>query len=139
MRFDCQELFHEGRAVAKLTLTNLGPLVRERRGRRNLRETAAEIGIGPATLMRVENGRVPDVGTFGKICMWLGEDPGAFLGFTTGREGSTVVEGPIEFSAHLRADRTSQPATVDALARMIQLAIAQQRHRASEVCPDDEP
>ncbi|HVR10540.1 MAG TPA: transcriptional regulator [Thermoanaerobaculia bacterium] len=125
--------------MTKRTLASLGPLVRERRGRRNLRETAAEIGIGPATLMRVENGRVPDVGTFGKICVWLGEDPGAFLGFTTGREQATLVEAPIEFSAHLRADRIAQPATVDALARMIRLAIAQQREGTPEVFLDDEP
>jgi len=39
-----------------------------------------EIGIGPATLMRVESGRIPDVETFGKICKWLKKDPAEFLG-----------------------------------------------------------
>ena len=122
--------------MPRRTLATLGPLVRERRGRRNLRETAAEIGIGPATLMRVENGRMPDVGTFGKICRWLGEDPGEFLGFKAERGDAA---GPLEFSAHLRADRIAQPATVNALARMIQLAIAQQRRGTPEVSSDDEP
>jgi transcriptional regulator with XRE-family HTH domain len=61
--------------MPRRTLGSLGAMVREKRGTRKLRDVAAEIGIGPATLMRVEAGRIPDVGTFGKICRWLGVDP----------------------------------------------------------------
>src|SRR5438270_13799008 len=52
-------------------LSSLGAMVKKKRGSAKLRETAKAIGIGPATLMRVESGRVPDVSTFGKICQWL--------------------------------------------------------------------
>src|SRR4051812_34704947 len=64
------------------TLATLGARVKKRRGDKTLRETAKEIGISPATLMRVEAGRIPDVETFGKICRWLGDDPGSYLGFS---------------------------------------------------------
>ena len=105
-------------------------MVRERRGTRRLRETASEIDISPATLMRVESGRVPDVSTFGKICRWLGEDPGSFLGFEprVSDEGPT----PLQASAHLKADKTPQPATVQALARMILLAAGRQKGTLSD-------
>jgi transcriptional regulator with XRE-family HTH domain len=107
--------------MPKRPLESLGAIVRERRGKKKLRETALEIGIGPATLMRVENGRIPDVETFGKICIWLKTDPGAFLGFTP----PGVAQNPTQdatsssISAHFRADQTPKPATVNALAKMV--------------------
>lgn len=103
-------------------LSSLGQMVRERRGTRKLREVAREIGIGAATLMRVENGRIPDVTTFGKICQWLGMDPGVFLGFEKARSESGSGAGPLQVSAHFRADQTPQPETAQALAQMILLA-----------------
>ena len=110
--------------MPKPILHRLGVMVRERRDKRKLREVAQEIGIGAATLMRVENGRIPDVTTFGLICKWLKVDPGTFLGFeginTTGRSSE------IQISAHLRVDQTPKPETVNALAKMILLAARKQ-------------
>lgn len=111
-------------------LSSLGALVRKKRGERKLRETAREIGIGPATLMRVESGRIPDIETFGKICKWLEIDPGSFLGFPqqSGAGTGEAANGPPVFvSAHLKADQTPEPATVNALSKMILLAIRSQR------------
>lgn len=116
--------------MPRRTLASLGVMVRERRGSRKLREVAHEIGIGPATLMRVESGRVPDLETFGKICRWLNEDPGIFLGFRPMPAPGRSAEGdevPLLASAHLRADATSKPETVSALAKMILLAAKRQR------------
>lgn len=100
--------------------------MRERRGTRKLRETAAEIGIGPATLLRVEGGRIPDVVTFGKICQWLGVDPAMFLGVDdAARKKEGVHSGERQrlfVSAHLKVDQTPQAATIQALAEMILLA-----------------
>ena len=99
--------------------------MREQRGARKLRETAAEIGIGAATLLRVEGGRIPDVATFGKICHWLRLDPSVFLG---GEESPKNKRGPqdlgqrLQISAHLKVDQTPQPETIKALAEMILLA-----------------
>ena len=53
--------------MPRRTLESLGALVKTKRGGKKLREVAKEIGIGAATLMRIENGRTPDIGTFGKI------------------------------------------------------------------------
>ena len=120
-------------------LESLGAMVRERRARRTLREVAGEIGIGPATLLRVESGRIPDVGTFGKICQWLGVDPGDFLGKP--REvapgGAPPAPGLTSISAHLRADQTPQAATLQALAQMLLLA-AREQPRPTGAFPDEQ-
>ena len=63
------------------SLDTLGQLVADKRGRHGLRATAANIGISPATLSRVENGHLPDLENFQKICRWLKVDPSAVLGF----------------------------------------------------------
>lgn len=126
--------------MASRKLSTLGALVRKKRGERKLRETARDISIGPATLMRVENGRIPDIETFGKLCNWLGIDPGTFLGFEPEQSThSTQVasrDTPISLSAHFRADQTPEPATVSALAKMILLAVRSQH--GSEILEEDE-
>lgn len=128
--------------MPKRTIATLGSLVRRKRGARRLREVAQEIGIGPATLMRVEAGRVPDVGTFGKICNWLKVDPGSFLGFDPGylnaasREADArPAQEPLLVSAHLKVDQNPEQQTVNALAKMILLAVRHQR--GNEELPDD--
>lgn len=47
------------------------------------RSAALEANVSPATLSRVENGNVPDLATFAKICRWLEIDPAQFLGVET--------------------------------------------------------
>ncbi len=120
---------------------SLGPMVREKRGHSTLREAAREIGIGPATLMRVENGRIPDLATFGKICNWLDVDPRSFLGFkrTASSQGNRGTDEPtaLQVPVHLRVDQTPQPETVPALAKMILLALKNQP-RIETVPTDDE-
>ena len=114
--------------MPRKTLGSLGALVKAKRGRRKLREVAKESGIGPATLMRVENGRIPDVATFGKICRWLEVDPAEFLGFERkeSTRKSSETKSPVVISAHLRADQTPTPETAKALATMILLAAKRQ-------------
>jgi transcriptional regulator with XRE-family HTH domain len=109
--------------MTRRALSSLGVLVRERRGARKLREVAQEIGIGPATLMRIESGRIPDVATFGKVCKWLAVDPGEFLGFDS---KSHEMNEPISISAHFKAEATPKPETVHALARMLQYVMKHQ-------------
>lgn len=121
------------------TIASLATMVRRKRGARKLRDVAKEIGIGPATLMRVEAGRVPDLATFGKICNWLNVDPGSFLGFDPTASAKQQVGAqqysPLHVSAHLRADQTPKPETVNALAKMILLAVTHQ-HGTEEI-PDN--
>ena len=118
-------------------LSALGMMVRERRGDRTLRQSALEVGIGPATLLRVESGRVPDVDTFGKLCRWLDVDPGVFLGKPAGPAPSLVRETPTSISVHLRADKELKPETMHALAQMLLLA-ARQQPRPATAFPDEQ-
>lgn len=128
--------------MPKRLLSSLGAIVRARRGRKTLREAAKDIGIGPATLMRVENGRIPDVTTFGKICKWLEVDPGSFLDFsrpdsTPGDVAGDNVVQPIQISAHLRADQTPKPETIEALSKMILIAHKRQEKPEATAIDDD--
>lgn len=119
--------------MSKRTLGSLGVMVRKKRGDAKLRETAKEIGIGSATLLRVESGRIPDVETFGKICKWLDVDPGSFLGFEVDKDTSTENQHLV--TAHFKADKTQEKKTASALATMIIMAMKSQH--ASEEIPED--
>ena len=99
-----------------VSLESLGSLVSKKRGKVGVRATAAEIGISPATLSRVENGHLPDLANFRKICQWLQIDPAALLNVD-----SETMNRPL-VSVHFRKTRTMAPATSAALAEMIQAA-----------------
>lgn len=96
-----------------LRLSELGPLVRKRRGHLGVRAAAAEVGISSATFSRVENGQMPDLETFAKICGWLNVDPSEFLGTT--RKNTTVTLAAV----HFKKDRANEPATAASLANLI--------------------
>ena len=102
--------------MVRATLQNLGAMVREKRGERGLRDVAAEVETSPATLSRIESGKMPDLHTFGKICRWLGVDPASLLDVPTHAQG---FEPPRLASAHLKADREVDPNTAKALANAI--------------------
>src|SRR5258706_2081387 len=55
-----------------ITPKSLGQLLQRKRGSMGVRAAAAEIGISPATLSRMESGRVPDLETLRKVCAWIG-------------------------------------------------------------------
>jgi transcriptional regulator with XRE-family HTH domain len=119
-----------GKQLPKKKLQSLGAQVRARRGAMKLRETAARIGIAPATLLRIEAGRIPDVVTFGKLCEWLGVNPGEFLGTVepVRKDPSTKDRvQPLMVSAHLKVDQTPKAETVRALSEMILRAANAQR------------
>lgn len=97
-------------------LSNLGTMVRKKRGNRGLRDTAAEIGTSAPTLSRIESGRMPDLQTFGKLCSWLEIDPATLLGIETQRQ---TISQPNATFAHLRAKREIEAQTVAALSRAI--------------------
>lgn len=107
--------------MVKVTLQNLGTILREGRGDRGLREVAKEIGTSPATLSRVEGGKLPDITTFGKLCRWLELDPGQILGVKTSESGMSQPSGGTA-TAHLRAEREISADTAHALANVIMKA-----------------
>ena len=104
--------------MAKVTLQNLGTIIRDKRGERGLREVAREINTSPATLSRIEGGKMPDLTTFGKLCQWLKMDPADFLGIAPSDRDSGESRAGTAV-AHLRAQREIDPGTAKALANVI--------------------
>lgn len=116
-----------------MTLLRLGALLRERRGGRGMREVAKEIGISPATLTRIEAGRLPDLLTFRKMCEWLKINPAEILGIPTQQTSeNSVQEAPSEAAVHLRADQALPQAAASDLANLIVFAHRELARRIRE-------
>jgi transcriptional regulator with XRE-family HTH domain len=119
------------------SLSKLGTMVRKKRGEAKLRDTAEVIGISAATLMRVENGRIPDVATFGKLCNWLGENPANFLGYKDESVKAKSENNVLSISAHFKADKTPKAKTVNAISTMIMFAIRSQTSSTEDLLLDE--
>lgn len=102
--------------MPRVTLSEMGALVRERRGAQGVRAAAAEVGISPATLSRVENGKQPDLETFEKLCRWLEISPADVLQTYT---AGTSEPAQRVATAHLKAKQQISPALAQALGEMI--------------------
>jgi DNA-binding Xre family transcriptional regulator len=98
------------------SLENLGIKIAEKRKGQGLRATAKEVGISSSTLSRVENGHLPDLETFKKICDWLEVNPGDVLGSKSTKNEINEAE------VHFKVDKTLEPKTAEALAHMIMYA-----------------
>jgi transcriptional regulator with XRE-family HTH domain len=96
-----------------LRLSELGPLVRKKRGLLGVRAAAAEADISPATFSRIENGHMPDLETFAKVCRWLDVDPSEFLGTQPRKSDISVA------AVHFRKDHANRPETAASLANLI--------------------
>jgi transcriptional regulator with XRE-family HTH domain len=110
-----------------IDLEKLAAHVRTRRGDRGLRVVAEELkGVSASTLSRIEQGNVPDLPTFIRICAWLGVSPDEFIesNFAVKREIETSSEFrlPEAVEAQLRQDRVLPAASVDAISEMIRVA-----------------
>lgn len=97
-----------------LAIGEFGALIARKRGGRGIRAAAAEAGVSSATLSRVENGHMPDLLTFAKICRWLEVDPREFLGFDL--EETSVQTKTL---AHFRKKKTVSKETAVALGELI--------------------
>jgi transcriptional regulator with XRE-family HTH domain len=87
----------------------------QKRAGTGLRLAAKEVGISPSTLSRVENGKIPDLETFGRICAWLGDDPAVYLGL----QKKTT---PTMAQVHLKKGTTIERESAYALGEMLLLA-----------------
>jgi transcriptional regulator with XRE-family HTH domain len=104
-----------------LNTDKLASLLKAKRGEKGLRAVAQEIGgISASTLSRIEQGNLPDVDTFIRICKWLELSPQEF----TNDENSSYRKASNQeiILSHLRADRTLLPKTIAALSEMINMA-----------------
>ena len=98
----------------------LAGMLKNKRGGKGLRAIAEEIGgVSFATLSRIEQGKVPDVDTFIKICKWLGVAADTFI---VSDSTTKPVSNKEQVIAHLRADRELSKETTNMLIKMIDLA-----------------
>jgi hypothetical protein len=64
----------------------------------------------------VENEKVPDLETFGKICAWLGDDPSSYLGLApTGTRNSET-----KALVHFKKEAAINSESAEALSELIQ-------------------
>jgi len=105
------------------SLNTLGKLIELNRGDQGIRAAAKEIGISPATLSRIENGKLPDLHNFQLICSWLRIDPNQILGF---QQTSNQSEDTLNLTAavHFKKKDAVSPQTAKSLGEMIMRAQA---------------
>jgi transcriptional regulator with XRE-family HTH domain len=100
--------------MESVRIARLAKRIQVRRAGKGIRAAAQEVGVSPATLSRVENGKVPDLETFSKICIWLGEDPAIYLGART--QARTV---PPTARVHFKKGAAIRKDSAKALGEMI--------------------
>ena len=99
----------------------LASMLKEKRGKTSLRTVADEIGnVSFATLSRIEQGKIPDIDTFVRICKWLNVSTEIFV-IENLEVQSTATTKDIVL-AHLRSDKTLSKDTANMLIQMIDLA-----------------
>ncbi len=101
---------------SSLDTKKFSEMVKSKRGSLGLRALSKEIGVSPSTLSRVEQGNLPDIDTYLKLCDWL-EVSSDFFTTNTNEESDKL-----KVIAHLRADKALPVETSEALIRMITLA-----------------
>jgi transcriptional regulator with XRE-family HTH domain len=109
-----------------LSIGDFGRLLTAKRGSRGIRSAAQDAGVSSATLSRVENGHMPDLVTFAKLCKWLQRDPREFLGLDTDDED----KGRPAAVVHFKKKKTVSMETAKALGELI--LAAQRAIRARE-------
>lgn len=103
-------------------------MLRTKRGSKGLRDTAAEIGeVSPATLSRVEQGNLPDVDTFIRLCRWLEVSTETFV-IVPVEEKQISERDKLLFQ--LRSSKELDPDTISAMVTMIDLAFTKTKRDA---------
>jgi transcriptional regulator with XRE-family HTH domain len=98
----------------------LSKMIKSKRADKGLRETAAEIGnVSVSTLSRVENGNLPDIDTYMRLCKWLEVSVDFFATDETADASKKQL-----VVANLRADKTLPKEIAEALIKMVNLAYA---------------
>lgn len=98
----------------------LSAMIKSKRANRGLREVSKEIGgVSVSTLSRVENGNLPDIDTYLKICKWLEVSIDFFA-----KQSKEKTSNKKLVVANLRADKILPADIAEALIKMINLAYA---------------
>lgn len=103
-----------------MDILRFSKLLSEKRGEKGVREFARELGISPATLSRIERGKLPDLETFAKLCSALKIDPGKILEVEISKpKPATVSPRFAEPAVHFKADAHYTPEAAQDLASLI--------------------
>ncbi|MDZ8104890.1 MAG: helix-turn-helix transcriptional regulator [Nostoc sp. DedQUE12a] len=115
----------------------LAAMVKTKRGRKGLRDTAKEIGnISSSTLSRVENGKMPDMETFLLLCNWLQVSPAELFKKTEESEVSSGSNTLETIEIQLRASKKLDPAVANALAELVKAAYRDNSQQSDNQQPD---
>lgn len=88
-----------------MNILRFSKLLSEKRAEKGVREFARELGISPATLSRIERGKLPDLETFEKICSVLRIDPAEILDVESVKPKAAASKPQFaEPAVHFRAD-----------------------------------
>jgi transcriptional regulator with XRE-family HTH domain len=99
----------------------LSSAIKTKRGSKGLRNTATEIGgVSAATLSRIEQGNLPDVETFIKICKWLGVSTDTFVSGKKNQKADLSEKDKIVYQ--LRSSRELDPDTINAMVAIVNVA-----------------
>lgn len=109
--------------MARVSLETFGTLVVEHRRRTKLgvRAAAAAAGVKPSTLSRVENGYLPDLNHFRKLCEWIQVDPSEVLGVRSPPPQGTDSPPPT-LRVHFKKKTTVTQETARALGDLMMAA-----------------
>jgi len=119
--------------ASQIDAKELARLIKAKRGNRGLRAVAEEISeqigeISFSTLSRVEQGNLPDLDTFMKLCDWL-EISVEDLKKNPKEQTQTTTE---KIAIHLRAERALDQNTMNALLKMVELAISEGKRQGAD-------
>lgn len=116
----------------EIDTAKLAAALRDQRKERDLgvRAAAVEVGgVSASTLSRIEKGNLPDLDTYLRVCRWLGRPP-TYFAVDSAIGDSDMPQLPDDLVVQLRADRTLDERTRDALVTMIRTAYAAARSGA---------
>jgi len=115
--------------VSTLNTELFASMVKSKRGKKGLREAASEIGeVSAPTLSRIEQGNLPDVETFIKICKWLGVSTEIFV---TGKQmTSKELSEKEKIVYQLRSSQELDSDTVSAIVTLVDLAFTKTKKNA---------
>lgn len=98
-------------------------MLKNKRAGKGLRAVAEEIGgVSYATLSRVEQGKIPDVNTFIRICKWMDVPSDTFIEGDKKKRKEKPQSPKENVLAQLRADRELNKETLNMLVRVIDMA-----------------
>ena len=120
--------------ASKIDFPQLSKLIRAKRGKRGLRETAEEIGdLSPSTLSRIEGQRINDMAmsTYLRVCDWLEVDPADLLIASETAKSVDLPEGDA-LELQLRAAQDLSPQTANLLAEFIRIAYREEHRQRQE-------